>query len=112
MSVAGASEQIKSAVSSWPGVNYAPHRFGGVEYRLGTREIGHMHGDGLVDIPFPKRVRDELVASGAAKPHHILPETGWISFYIREESDIAHAIALLRQSYEIASRQLGGRIPG
>ncbi len=112
MSVSGASDQIKGAVSSWPGVNSAPHRFGGIEYRLGTREIGHVHGDSLVDIPFPKRVRDDLVASGEAKPHHILPETGWISFYIREESDIARAIALLRQSYEIASRQLGRRISG
>ncbi len=105
MSVSGASEQIKQALSTWPGVESHPHRFGGVEYRLGRREIGHMHGDYLVDIPFPKRIRDELIAAGAAEPHHILPESGWISFYVRSEPDIERAIALFRRSYEVALHQ-------
>jgi Family of unknown function (DUF5519) len=71
MSVSGASEKLREIVSSWPGVESRAHRFGGVEYRLGSREIGHVHGDFLVDIPFPKRVRDELVAAGAAAPRRI-----------------------------------------
>ncbi len=29
----------------WPGVTAHPHRFGGMEYRLGKRELGHIHGD-------------------------------------------------------------------
>jgi hypothetical protein len=58
-----------------------------------------------VDIPFPKKVRDEIVSAGLAEPHHILPETGWVSFYLREERDVQNAISLLRRSYEIASRQ-------
>ena len=107
MSVTGASDIVRQAVSAWPGVESGPHRFGGVEYRVGTREIGRMHGDYLVDIPFPTRIRNQLVSVGAAEPHHILPETGWISFYIRKESDVAHAVALLRQSYEIALQQRG-----
>jgi hypothetical protein len=109
MSVSGASEKLRAIVSSWPGVESRPHRFGGVEYRLGSREIGHVHGDYLVDIPFPKRVRDQLVAAGAAAPHHILPETGWVSFYIRDESDVQRAAALLQQSYDIALRQRAGQ---
>ena len=39
---------------------------------LGKRELGHIHGDRLVDIPFPKPIRDELVNTGQAEPHHIL----------------------------------------
>jgi hypothetical protein len=93
------------AVSAWEGVESAPHRFGGVEYRIGRREIGHMHGDHLIDIPFPKKVRDEIVSAGQAEPHHILPETGWVSFYIREENDVQQGIDLLRRSYEIAIAQ-------
>lgn len=42
MSVQGAGQQIKAAVSAWEGISVRPHRFGGVEYRLGTREIGHV----------------------------------------------------------------------
>jgi predicted DNA-binding protein (MmcQ/YjbR family) len=105
MSLSGAQKRISEMVTSWPGVTAQPHRFGGVEYGIGKREIGHIHGDHLVDIPFPKRVRDELVAAGRALPHHILPETGWVSFYLRQESDVEQAIALLRESYEIAMKQ-------
>jgi hypothetical protein len=57
MSVHGAQALITKAATSWEGVAVQPHRFGGVEYVIGKREIGHIHGDNLVDIPFPKRVR-------------------------------------------------------
>lgn len=105
MSVPNAQKTITERLMEWEGVSTAPHRFGGLEYRLGTRELGHIHGDHLLDIPFPKKVRDEIVNDGLARPHHILPETGWVSFYLREESDTEKAIQLLRRSYEIALRQ-------
>jgi hypothetical protein len=105
MIVKAAQTSITQAVTSWPGVTSQPHRFGGVEYVIGKREIGHIHGDHLVDIPFPKKVREEIVAAGRAHPHHILPETGWVSFYIRQEDDVEKAIALLRESYQIAQQQ-------
>lgn len=105
MSIKGAQERITETVTAWEGVTARPHRFGGVEYTIGKREIGHIHGDHLVDIPFPKKVRDEIVAAGHAQPHHILPETGWISFYLREDRDVERAIELLRESFEIAMRQ-------
>jgi hypothetical protein len=105
MSVSNAQKIITQTLTSWEGVSTAPHRFGGVEYRYGSRELGHIHGDHLVDIPFPTRVRDEIVNAGLAEPHHILPETGWISFYLREENDVQKALELLRRSYEIALKQ-------
>lgn len=105
MSVPNAQKTITQALTSWDGVITAPHRFGGVEYRLGTRELGHIHGNQLVDIPFPKKVRDEIVEAELAEPHHILPETGWVSFYLQREEDVQKAIALLRRSYEIAVKQ-------
>ena len=105
MSVHGAQKRVTEEVTSWPGVRVQPHRFGGMEYLIGRREIGHIHGDHLVDIPFPKKVRDGIVATGQAQPHHVLPESGWISFYIRQEHDVEQAVALLRESYEIAVKQ-------
>ena len=72
MAVKNAQQKISEAVLSWPAVTAHPHRFGGTEYRLGKRELGHIHGDYLVDIPFPKKVRDEIIAAGQAGPHHIL----------------------------------------
>ena len=52
MAVHGARQKIHEAVLGWPGVTAHPHRFGGTEYRLSKRELGHIHGDYLVDIPF------------------------------------------------------------
>ena len=109
MPVSGAAAKIHAEALSWPGIGAYPHRFGGTEYRLGTREIGHIHGESLVDIPFPKKVRDEVVASGRAQPHHLLPDTGWVSLYLREPDDIPRAIELLRQSYEVALKQKSRR---
>lgn len=105
MPVQGASKQITQAVLSWDGVTAHPHRFGGTEFRLERREIGHIHGDRLVDIPFPRKVRDEVVTTGRAKPHHILPESGWISFYIKNDTDVESAIRLLEESFELAVKQ-------
>src|SRR5215212_7731238 len=106
MSVKGAQARISEAVTSWPGVTSQPHRFGGVEYKIGRREIGHIHGDELVDIPFPKKVRDEIVNARLAQLHHVLPETGWISFYLQKDGDVEKAIKLLHRSYEIALKQI------
>jgi predicted DNA-binding protein (MmcQ/YjbR family) len=105
MTVNGAQETITKAVTAWEGITVQPHRFGGVEYVLGKREIGHIHGDHLVDIPFPKRIRDEIVQAGRAQAHHIMPESGWISFYLRQPEDVDQAIALLSESYQIARKQ-------
>ena len=105
MSVRGARDEIQKAVLSWPDVSAQPHRFGGTEYRLGRREIGHVHADHLVDIPFPTKVRNEIVAAGRAKPHHVLPDSGWVSLFLREAGDVERAIELLRLSYDLAVRQ-------
>jgi hypothetical protein len=73
-------ERIKKEVLSWPRVTTEPHRFGGIEFRLNKREMGH--GDRLADLPFPRKIRDELVNSGHATQHHVLPQSGWVSYWI------------------------------
>jgi len=92
--------RIAREVASWPEVTTVPHRFGGVEFRRGRREIGHLHGSGLADLPFPVRVRERLVREGLAEVHHVLPDSGWVSRRIRGEADVADVIALLRMSYD------------
>lgn len=102
MPVPGAKQRIESTLREWPGIDAQPHRYGGTEYRFGRREIGHVHGDHLVDIPFPKDVRDAVVSDGRAEPHHILPRSGWVSIYLEQSVDVERAIELLRYSFEIA----------
>jgi hypothetical protein len=99
---------IEREVLSWPNVSMHPHRFGGVEFQVNQHEIGHLHGDRQADLPFPVRVRRELVADGRASLHHILPDTGWVSYYMRGPADLEGAIALFRLNYE----RLAGRPAG
>ena len=60
---------IEREVLGWPGVSQEPGRFNSTAYLLGRREIGHVHGNRVVDLPFPRALADELIASGRARPH-------------------------------------------
>jgi hypothetical protein len=101
-------ENIKKQVLSWPYVTAEPHRFGGIEFRLNKREMGHLHGDRLVDLPFPMNIRNELVNSGRVSPHHVLPKSGWVSYWLNKgEEDVPAVVELFRMRYEqLKSRSL------
>jgi hypothetical protein len=90
---------LEDQACTWPGVTAQPHRFGGRVFRLGRSEVGHVHNDGAVEIPLPLYFRDELVAEGLAEKHHTCPNSGWITFHVRSESDVFHATRLLWLSY-------------
>jgi hypothetical protein len=105
------AERIAEEVLSWEGVTSHSHRFGGVEFRLGTRELGHLHGDRLADLPFPRRVAEDLIAAGRARPHHVLPDSGWVSRPITGDEDVAEVIGLFRLSYERALSAAAKRSP-
>jgi|SRR5215467_6031896 len=91
--------EIEREILSWPEVSAHSHRFGGREFRFRAAEIGHVHTGGNVDIPFPRSVRDALLAAGHAEKHHWVPNSGWISFRVRGENDLIHALWLMRLSY-------------
>lgn len=93
-------EKISKEILSWPGVTTGAHRFGGTEFRIGKREMGHIHGDKLADLPFPMQVRNQLIESGRASPHHVLPESGWVSKWIRSEEDVSEVVEFFRMQYK------------
>ena len=92
-------KMLEEDVSAWPSISAHPHRFGGKEFLFGSAEVGHMHEGGIVDIPFPRSVRDVLLAEGLAEQHRWVPNSGWITFRVRSEQDLKHAFWLLRLSY-------------
>ena len=97
--MASIKETIEREVGGWPGVEERGHRFGGVEFRVNGHEIGHLHGDRMADLPFPVKMREELIEAGEAQLHHVLPETGWVSYRIRGEQDVAGALELFKKNY-------------
>jgi hypothetical protein len=58
-----------------------------------------VHDGGIVDIPFPRSVRDALLAEGLAEEHQWVPNSGWVTFRVRSDKDLQHAIWLMRLSY-------------
>jgi Luciferase len=94
--------QLTAELLTWPGVSAEPHRFGGVEFRYGRKELGHIHGSRVADLPLPRAVRDEVVADGRAQPHRIMPYSGWVSFPISGPGDMRPLLDLFALAYEIA----------
>ncbi|MBA2441525.1 MAG: DUF5519 family protein [Rubrobacter sp.] len=98
-----AAEKIEREVGSWPGVTAEPHTRGvGRQFHHGRVELGHLHGDSLADLPFPRKLRDELVAEGQASVHPPLPDSGWVRRSIESLEDVAEIVELFRLNYERA----------
>src|SRR5882757_10536902 len=93
------AKALEDVVSTWSPISVHPHRFGGQEFLFGDAEVGHVHTNGIVDIPFTRPVHDLLLAKGLAEQHRWVPNSGWVTFRIRGEQDITHALWLMRLSY-------------
>lgn len=91
--------RIQDEVASWDGVTVEAHRGGMIFFLVGRREIGHLHGNRMADLPFPVRIREQLVADGKADLHYLHPKTGWVTRYIRGDEDIGPIIELFRLNY-------------
>src|SRR5215831_15921320 len=92
-------DSLEQVVVGWAQVSVHPHRFGGREFRYSQAELGHVHTDGTVDVAFPRSLHDALLDERLAEQHHWVPNSGWISFRIRNPQDLQHALWLLRLSY-------------
>ena len=94
-------ENIQKEILRWAFVTAESHKFGGIEFRLNKREMGHIHGERLVDLPFPMKIRNELVSSGRVSPHHVLPQSVCVSYWINNgEKDVPEVLELFRMRYE------------
>jgi len=96
-----ASKRITTEVTSWPGVEAGPGRRGELAFRVGRREIGHLHGDHAAHFGFPKDVWGELFAQGRITYHPVFPgKPGFGARRIDGDADVADVIALMRLNYE------------
>jgi hypothetical protein len=84
-------KNLEDEISAWPHVSIRPHRFGGRQFRFGNAEGGHMHTGAVIDIPCPRSIRDALLDQGLADERHFVPNSGWITFRVRNEDDLKHA---------------------
>ena len=92
-----AMDALEVEVLRMPGVRLKAHRFGGIEFvEKEGRELGHMHGHGLLDVAVGRLVARALLCEGRVCPHHIFPDSRWVSFQIESEADVPFALELVK----------------
>ena len=98
-----AGRQITDEVTSWPGVTAGGGRRGEFSFKVGRREIGHLHGDRAAHFGFPKDLWTELYEQGRIDYHPVFPgKPGFAARAIENEDDVLDVIALLRLNYDRA----------
>jgi hypothetical protein len=95
------SRRITAAVTSWPGVEAGPGRRGEFAFKIGRREIGHLHGDRSAHFSFPKDVWRELMSEGRIVEHPVFPgREGPGARRIESAADVTDVIELMRLNYD------------
>jgi hypothetical protein len=85
--------RIEQEVTAWPGVEYS--------FKVGAREIGHLHGTRVAHFGFPKAVWHELYDAGRIDYHPVFPgKPGFGARAIASEEDEDEVIALMRVNYD------------
>lgn len=92
-------DEIETEVLSWEGTHISTHCYGGLQFNVKNKEIGHIHSNGLMDILFKREIKMLLLKEGKVTEHHSFPKSGWISYYIYSEADKKAALELLQYSY-------------
>jgi hypothetical protein len=96
-----ASEQITEQVTSWPGVEAGYGMRGEYAFKVGPREIGHLHGDHAAHFSFPRALWSELRLANRIVDHPVFPgKVGPAARGIGNEYDVADVIALMRLKYD------------
>ena len=96
-----ASQQISNEVTSCLRVEAGPGHRGEFAFKVGSREIGHLHGDRAAHFSFRKDVWAELKEQGRITYHPVFPSSiGPASRHIDNDDDIRDVIALLRLNYD------------
>ncbi len=93
-----AMEALEAVAKQTPGLQLGVHRFGGTAFVVAGREVGHIHGNGLLDVRLGIARAAEYIAAGRAIPHHVFPSSGWVSFQIESAQDAAPALKILHEA--------------
>jgi Family of unknown function (DUF5519) len=103
-----ASRRITDEVTSWPGVSAGPGRRGEFAFKLGPRALGHLHGDRVAHLSFPKDVWQRLYDEGRVDYHPVFPgKPGHASRRIENDDDVRDVIAMIRMNYDRIVERFG-----
>lgn len=102
-------QTVTDEVARWPGVMVESDHLAGVEFRLGYRELGHIHGTDVGHVPVPPDVRDRLISAGRASPHPMFPTANWVEIVISTPEAAEELLRLFRMNYDRFGSRAGNR---
>jgi Family of unknown function (DUF5519) len=95
------SARIAGELAGWPGVETVSGKGGELAFRVGRRELGHLHGDHTAHLAFPEDVWLELKTQSRIVEHPAFPgKPGPAVRGIEDDADVLDVIELLRLNYE------------
>ena len=104
--------RVMDEVRRWPGVELRQHpsattegETDGVEFRLHGRQIGHVHGDCDLHLPFTRALKAHVIAEQLAQVAPFAPDSSWALYAPLTVEDAAHTVWLLRLNYVRLRRQ-------
>ena len=96
-----ASRRILEEVTSWTGVEAGAGRRGELAFKVGPREIGHLHGDHAAHFGFPKSLWHQLHEQGRIEGHPVFPgRVGPASRRIETDDDVRDVVEMMRLNYD------------
>lgn len=94
-------DEIEKEVLQWSDTSTQTHKYGGLQFNYKGKELGHIHSNGLLDMPFSRKIKAELMTERRIQDHHSFKNTGWISFYMHTEDDAKYGLQLLKLAYKL-----------
>ncbi len=95
------SAQITAEIAGWPGVETVYGKQGELAFRVGRRELGHLHGDHTAHLAFPEDVWFGLRKQNRVVEHPAFPgKPGPAVRRIEDDADVRDVIELLRLNYD------------
>ncbi|MFM7023449.1 MAG: luciferase family protein [Flavobacteriales bacterium] len=92
---------LEEELTKWEGIEFSRHHYGGMQINLSKKELGHIHGNGLLDVHVGSGNKEFCISTFHCENHHILEESAsWVSLWIREKEDFSRALALLNFMYQ------------
>ncbi len=102
--LAGDLRTVADAVASWPEVEATTHwhfadqsRVDGIDFYVGTEELGHLHLDGWIHLATTPELGAALVAEGKGSPFAYA--RGWTQTRVAS-SGVTDAITFFRRNYD------------
>src|SRR5215813_8236758 len=102
--VTGKLKAVADAVAAWPDVEVTTHwrfdqpkRVDGIDFYVGSDELGHIHLDGSIHLATSPRLGAELVAEGLSQP--FVWGRGWTTASIHRLG-VDGSVALFRRNYD------------